>query len=89
MISSDMSKAFSAVGKYEHASDLERIYNEIVKSGGMTETDVYNRNYASGDIQDITKIIQMLKAMGRVRVVKKVGQDPMILPVSGAEGQEA
>ncbi len=82
MISTDMSKAFSAVGKYQHASDLERIYGEICKSGGMTETEIYSRNYASGDVQEIAKILQMLKAMGRVRTVKKVGQDPVVLPVA-------
>jgi hypothetical protein len=85
MIATDMSKAFSAVGKYQHASDLERIYGEIVKSGGMSETEIYSRNYASGDIQEIAKIIQMLKAMGRVKSVKHVGKDLMILPMEGAD----
>jgi len=64
-----MPKAFSAVGKYEYASDLERILAQIRSSKKMSATDVYNMNYAVGDFQQIAKIIQMLTAMGKIRRV--------------------
>jgi hypothetical protein len=83
MVEKDMTKAFSAVGRYEHATDLERIMNEISKNGGMSEEQIYRRNYASGDIQDIAKIIQMLKAMGRIKTIKTAGGQTMIHPVEG------
>jgi hypothetical protein len=61
-----MVRTFSAVGKYEHASDLERILEEIQDNGGMTAKEIYNRNYAAGSAEDIAKILGMLVAMGKI-----------------------
>lgn len=69
-----MARAFSAVGKNEHASDLERILAAINENGGMTEKDVYEENYAAGDVQQISRIIQMLVQMGKIRRVASGGE---------------
>lgn len=64
---SRMAKAFSAVGKYEHASDLERILFEIQESGGMTQQAIHEANYAAGDMDSLDKILKMLVSMGRIQ----------------------
>ena len=66
-----MHQTFSAVGKYEHASDLERVYNRIVEEKGMTAQEVHEEFYAIGDVQELAKILMMLTAMGRIRRERK------------------
>lgn len=61
-----MHKAFSGVGKYEHAVDLERILDDITKAGGMSAEDIYNQNYAVGDVEEVGRILMMLQRMGRI-----------------------
>lgn len=67
-----MLKAFSAVGKYQHASDLERILAEITDCGeeGMPEHEIFDRHYAAGDVDQINKMILMLQQMGKIVKVK-------------------
>jgi len=70
-----MTSAFSAVGKYDLASDLERILAQIIDQGGMSPKEIYRRNYAVGDVDQLGKIIQMLQSMGKIKRVKdKEGQ---------------
>lgn len=54
-----MPKVFSAVGKYEYASDLERIVAQVRKSGsaGLTVTEIFFRNRAVGDAETLGKIL--------------------------------
>lgn len=61
-----MHKTFSAMGKYDHASDLERMEARIVAERGMTSEQIYQEFYASGDVQDIARMLQMLISMGRI-----------------------
>lgn len=65
-IEPNMPRTFSAVGKYEHASDLERILHQIETSGGMSSEEVYERNYATGRPDELAAILQMLEKMGRI-----------------------
>lgn len=67
-IEGPMARTFSAVGKYEHASDLERIGSQIVESGGVAVEDVFSRNYFVGDERQIRLIIQSLNSMGIARL---------------------
>ena len=64
-----MARAFSAVGKYEHASTLERIGNQIraAGTGGMDLEDMYRRNYFAGDDYTLERLLQTLKKGGMVR----------------------
>ena len=70
-VEQNMHKTFSAVGKYEHASDLERVYNRIVEEKGMTAQEVHEEFYAIGDVQELAKILLMLTSMGRIRRERK------------------
>lgn len=66
IVERDMGKTFSAVGKYEHANNLERILLRIRKEGGMTAVQVHKEFYAMGDIQDLGKMLLMLVQMGSI-----------------------
>lgn len=63
-----MARAFSAVGKYEHASTLERIGNQIRAQGakGMPLEDLYRRNYYAGDDYTLERLTQTLKKGGMI-----------------------
>lgn len=74
-LEANMYKTFSAVGKYEHASDMERILQQIVESGGVSVQDIYKRNRAAGDVNTIGGMLTMLRSMGAIKRVKKDGQD--------------
>jgi hypothetical protein len=64
-IEPNMARTFSAVGKYEHASDLERIGSLIKNAtGGLPISDVYKLNYFAGDHDQLRKIISSLSMMG-------------------------
>lgn len=71
MIEGMMPKTFSALGKYEHASDLERIEARILSNGGMTSKQIHDEFYAVGDVKQLAGILMMLQSMGRIRRVKK------------------
>lgn len=61
-----MGKTFSAVGKYDHAVDYERIVAAIADAGEMTSEEIHNRFYAVGDIKAIAMILQMGEATGAI-----------------------
>lgn len=73
LVEEKMPLAFSAVGKYEHASDLERILYQITATGGMSTKEIYERNYAVGDVNQLANILQMLENMGKIK--KERGPD--------------
>lgn len=69
-----MVRTFSALGKYEYASDLERILGDIQNSGGMKQEEIFQRNYAAGDITELNRIFDMLLKMRKIkRVLDKEG----------------
>lgn len=78
MVEKRMAKTFSSVGKYEYASDLERILAEIEDAGaeGMMVETILDRNYAVGDEQTIAKILITLTKMGKI--VKEKDDDGVI-----------
>lgn len=61
-----MGKTFSAVGKYDHAVDYERIVEAIKAEGEMTSEEIHQRFYAVGSIQDIAMMLQMGEATGSI-----------------------
>jgi hypothetical protein len=71
VIETDMAKSFSAVGKYEHATDVERILLRIRKEGGMTTEALHKEFFAMGDIQELGKMILMLVQMGAIKREKE------------------
>lgn len=89
-IEPNMHKAFSAIGKYDHASDLERVRNRIFEEGGMTAQQIHEEFYAVGDVQEIAKILQMLLSMGAIaRAKDEKGQSIYIPTRRGSSGSEA
>ncbi len=75
-----MTSAFSAVGKYDLASDLERILAQIIDQGGMTPQEIYRRNYAVGDVDALGKIVQMLLSMGKIKKSKNDKDKTIYVP---------
>lgn len=66
----DMGKAFSAVGKHEQASNIERMLARIRNDGGMTPQAIHDQFFAMGDIQDIARNLLMLESMGKIKKTK-------------------
>lgn len=71
-IEESMHKTFSAVGKYDHAADTERLLDAILEKGHLTSQQIHQRFSAAGDVDQIGKMIQMLLSQGAIaRDVKK------------------
>lgn len=75
----NMAKTFSAVGKYEHAGDLERIYAQIKRAGGMDAAELYNKNYFVAEPDKLTGLIKMLIMMGRIKLDSSNGRQRFLL----------
>lgn len=86
MVEENMPKTFSAVGKYEHAADLERIMADIYRHGGMTLAQITSRNYYVGDMARIKEILTTLVTMGQVRH-RREGDSHWFVPARGATAQ--
>lgn len=65
-----MVRAFSAVGKFEHATTLERIGTKIAAAGpgGISINDIYRGNYYAADN---TKLQDLLSTLVRMGVAKR------------------
>lgn len=71
-IEKPMAKTFSAVGKYEHASDLERIGSQIAAHpAGLALNEIFQRNYFAGSETDLRRILAQLLSMGAIEITKK------------------
>lgn len=81
-IEGPMARTFSAVGKYDHASDLERIGSQIVEANGMAVSDVFSRNYFVGDERQLRSIIQSLGSMGIAKLELREGKE-WLTPTKG------
>ena len=75
LIEGPMARTFSAVGKYDHASDLERIGSQVLAAGGMPLSQVWQNNYFAGSEQDLRTIIAALISMGVVKLIHKDGEE--------------
>lgn len=62
----NMPKTFAAVGKYEHASDMERIIAEIYAAGEMSAEQIYRRNSSVGDVEELARILDLGVRSGRI-----------------------
>lgn len=80
-IEKDMGKTFSAVGKYEHANDLERIIAHIRREGGMTAEKLHEKFYAMGDVDALAKMLYMGMQMGAIKREKDTNGVVRYLPV--------
>ena len=65
-VEKDMSRAFSAVGGHEHASNIERILARITLEGSMTQAEIYNEFFAMGGDQEIRGMLLMLIKMDKI-----------------------
>jgi hypothetical protein len=63
----DMARAFSAVGKHEQASNIERILLRIEIDGGMSQKEIYNEFFAMGGDVELQAMLTMLEKMGRIK----------------------
>jgi hypothetical protein len=80
LIEEPMARTFSAVGKYERASDMERIGSQVMAAGsnGLPVSEVFRRNYFTGSEQDIRMMIAGLTSMGALKLVRKNGDEWLI-----------
>jgi hypothetical protein len=62
-----MARAFSAVGKHEQASNIERILLRIEIDGGMSQKEIYNEFFAMGGDVELQAMLTMLEKMGRIK----------------------
>lgn len=84
MIEESMGKTFSAVGKYEHAVDYERMIAAIAEAGEMTSEQIHQKFYAIGDVLEIAKMLQMGTSTGRIARIIRKGQ-PSVYRYQGSE----
>lgn len=71
-IEPNMARTFSAVGKYEHASDLERIGNLVHSTKeGISVENILRQNYFAGAHDELRKILLMLNSMGAIKLSLK------------------
>lgn len=78
-----MVKAFRTIGRNIHAQDLERIYADILTSGGMSDAQIRERHAHNLDKQRMEEQIESLKLMGRIGVTIKNGS-LFYIPKNGA-----
>jgi hypothetical protein len=75
-IEPNMARTFSAVGKYEYASDLERIGSQINSTPtGCPVSEVFKRNYFIGGHDEIRRILSTLHQMGAISLGVKGNQE--------------
>lgn len=67
-----MARAFSAVGKNDLATVVERVGSQITAAGGLSVADVYSRNYSSGTSWELEKVVDTLVKMGSVARLVRV-----------------
>jgi hypothetical protein len=71
----NMPKAFSAVGKYDYAQDLERIAQQILNhTEGLPISMIFNKNYFTGSADTIREILAMLSSMNLITLAGKDGE---------------
>lgn len=83
-LETQMSRVFSAVGKYDYAVEAERI-GELIKAhpNGISSEEVYSRFYHIGG-EEIKNILLLLQKMG-VAVERQVGGSWALFPVKERE----
>lgn len=77
-IEESMHKTFSAVGKYDHAADTERMLAAIDDEGEMDSEEIYRRFGAAGDVDQIGKMLQMLLSQGVIERLPRVKDKPTV-----------
>ena len=73
-IEESMHKTFSAVGKYDHAADTERLLEAIRDEGQLTTAEIHQRFSAAGDVDQIGKMLQMLLSQDAIERFGKKGE---------------
>lgn len=67
-----MTRAFSAVGKNEHSTDLERILAQLRSRGRMAYGELIAANYHSINKRTLDEILEQLRQMGEINVDNRV-----------------
>ncbi len=70
-----MPKVFSALGKYDHASDMDRILQRIKETGGLSLMQIFADYRAVGDVETLGRIVSHLIQAGLVDREKR-GERP-------------
>lgn len=76
----NMSRVFSAVGKYDHASDIERISAMVNSNGGISVAEIFRRSYHIGSGDDIRQILTTLVMMGAIQLKRDGERNEWALP---------
>jgi hypothetical protein len=79
-IEETMHSTFSALGKYEHAADYERLQSWLREERSIPVPEIFQRMYAVGDITEIAKIIDMAESTGFATRVIQAGR-PNVLRI--------
>lgn len=78
-IEPNMARAFSAVGKYSHASDIEVVGDLIRKHKRVGVDQVFQRNYYRGGYEELRRMIATLTTMGVAKIERdKSGKEILI-----------
>lgn len=79
-IEPNMARAFSAVGKYSHASDVEVIGDLIRKHQTVGVDTIFQKNYFRGGYEEIRRVIATLTSMGIAELKRdpKTGKEILI-----------
>jgi hypothetical protein len=67
-----MARAFSAVGKNEHSTDLERVLAQLQARGRMAYGELIAANYHSINKRTLDEILEQLRQMGEIAVDNRV-----------------
>lgn len=69
LIEPKMARTFTAVGKYQHALDIERMHSMILKAGehGVLLSEIYRSSYHVGSPAELEEMVKGLISMGTVR----------------------
>ena len=75
LVEPKMARTFTAVGKFAHAADLERMQAQIIAAGddGILESELRRQNYYVGSGEVLDSMINSLVLMGAATRVK--GED--------------
>ena len=70
-----MPQAFSAVGKYAHATDVERIGDLIKRHGKVGVDEIFRKNYYTGGYEEVRRMIAMVTSMGLAKLSLEGGKE--------------
>lgn len=84
-----MARAFSAVGRNEVASVVERVGTQIQLAGEMSMAEFYERNYSAGNNYELDGVIQTLMRMGQIVKTSTIVKGQIVEVLKRADAAKA